>query len=339
MSDLTCIYCLRDLPAEKFNREHVISEAFGTLENNFTLLQTVCCTCNQFFGDRLEIVFGRDSFEAYDRLKHGLKRAKDIPEMPQRRLSFTAALSGELEGLRLSLVTVDGSEAVALEPQVGLPKIAHRGWTYLTEPELADRARPLPADFDRQGQVRIIAPSREAQQRFVDLLAERGVSFYQKGGLPLPSSEAGDMAIWVNMTIDPVVKRCIAKYVFNYMAYVMGREFALLRAFDATRAYIRRGKSPGHQVVVADDTPILATDSRTRRQTDGHLIKIYWTPDKRHVFGALSLFNRVTYRVCLAWNFSGLWRPIRTGHHFDLHTRSISPLIPTSLYVPGARPH
>lgn len=259
--------------------------------------------------------------------------------MPQRRLNFTAALSGELAGLRLSLVAVDGSEAVTLEPQVGLPKRANRGWTYLTEPELADFARPLPADFDADGLVRIIAPSIEAQQRFIDLLAARGIPFHQKGDFSLPSPEVGEIAIYVQMTIDAVVKRCIAKYVFNYMAYVMGREFALMPAFNAVRAYIRRGDYPGYQVVVADDTPILATDSRTRRQTEGHLIKIHWTPDKRHVFGALSLFNRVTYRVCLAWNFSGLWRPIRTGHHFDRDTRSISPLIATSLYVPGARSH
>lgn len=71
MSDLTCIYCLRDLPAEKFNREHVISEAFGTFENNFTLLQTVWCTCNQFFGDKLEIVFGRDSLRPMTALSTG----------------------------------------------------------------------------------------------------------------------------------------------------------------------------------------------------------------------------------------------------------------------------
>ena len=187
MPDRKCIYCLQALPAEGFNREHVISEAFGTFDDNFTLLQTVCRTCNQFFGDKLELVFGRDSFEAYDRVKRRLKPAKGIGEMPQRRLTFTVALSGQWEGLRVSLVAADGSEAVTLEPQVGLPKRVNRGWTYLTEPELTDFGRPLPADFDRQGQVRVIAPSIEAQQRLVALLAIRGIAFHQKGDFPLPS--------------------------------------------------------------------------------------------------------------------------------------------------------
>jgi hypothetical protein len=268
-----CIYCLNETPAGRFNTEHVISRAFGTFENNLTLTDMVCRTCNQFFGDNLERVFARDSFEAYDRIKQRLKPAADIPEMPQGRLTFAAALEGEWEGLRLSLIAPDGSEAVTLEVQVGLPKRANAGWTYLTEAELADPARPLPDDFDRQGHIRIIGPTEELRQRLIALLADRGIPFHQKGDLPLPQPDAGEIAIYVNVTIDPVVKRCIAKYAFNYMAHIAGHEFVLLPAFKATRTFIRHGKFPGYQVVVPDDTPILATDTRTRRQTDGHLTR------------------------------------------------------------------
>ncbi|MBM3518160.1 MAG: HNH endonuclease [Alphaproteobacteria bacterium] len=163
MPDLTCIYCLRDVPAEGFNTEHVISQAFGTFESNLTLTDMVCRSCNQYFGDNLERVFARDSFEAYYRITTNLRPAEHIRAMPQRRLTLTAAPGAEWEGLRLALIAAGGDAAVTLEPQVGLPKTASRGWTYLTGPELADRARPLPADFDRQGHIHVIGPTGEVR--------------------------------------------------------------------------------------------------------------------------------------------------------------------------------
>ncbi len=316
-----------------------MSEAFGTFDTNFTLLQTVCRSCNQHFGDNLERIFARDSFEAFDRIKHGLKPSREIAGLPQDRLTFTVALTGEWYGLRLRLVVSDGSKAVEPVPQVGLPKKGDRGWTYLTEAELADTKRNLPSECDSQGQVRIVAPSARVQQRLIGLLSERGITFREKGLFPPPNLDLGEIEIYVNHKIDPVVKRCIAKIVFNYLAHATSREFALHPTFDMTRSYIRYGGSPGYPIVLADDRPILADDRRTLRQTDGHLVTINWTADRRHVVGQLSLFNRVTYRVSLAQNFSGLWRQIRSGHHFDLGTRRISPLTVTSLHVPFAGAH
>lgn len=337
MPELKCIYCLKDVLVGGFNSEHVISQAFGRFERNLTLTNMVCRICNQFFGDKLELVFARDSFEAYDRIKTRLKPAENIPEMPQRRLTFTAALGGQWQGLRLSLTGLDGSEAVTLEAQVGLPKRGCTDWVYLTEADLADRGKALPADFDPHGHIRVIGPTYEVRQRLIATLADRGIPFRQMGNFPLPQPDAGEIVMYVNMQIDPVVKRCVAKYAFNYMAHVEGRDFALLPAFDATRAYIRQGSSPGYQIVAADNTPILATDTRTARQTVGHLVTLNWTADKRHIVAQVSLFNRVTYRVSLARDFSGLWRPIRSGHHFDIASGRISPLAATSLIVPGRR--
>jgi hypothetical protein len=338
MPQLKCIYCLQDVAPEGFNTEHVISRAFGTFENNLTLTDMVCCTCNQFFGDNLERAFARDSFEAYDRIHRGVIPPSAIEVWPQDRLTFTAALTGEWSGLRLRLVASGDGLTVEPLPQVGLPRRDNAGWVYLTEPELADSDRELPREYDRHGQIRIIAPSAKVQDRLIDLLAQRGIQFRAEGEFAPPNAETGEIEVYVNTRIDPIIKRCIAKMVFNYLARVTDREFVLLPAFDSVRAYIRHGASPGYLLVDADDTPILADDRRTLRQTDGHLVTVNWTPDNRHVVGQLSLFNRARYRVNLARGFSGLWRPIRSGHHFDIDTRRISPLAVTSLYVPGAHP-
>jgi hypothetical protein len=216
-------------------------------------------------------------------------------------------------------------------PQVGLPRRAHSGWIYLTEAELADPDRDLPSEYDRQRQIRVVAPSLESQQHLIDLLAQREISFHQEGTFPLLSPDMGEIEIYVNSKVDPLIKRCVAKMVFNYLAHVTSREFVLLSAFNTSRAYIRHGTPSNYPIVVADDTPILADDHRTLRQTDGHLVTVNWAKGNQHVVGQLSLFNRVTYRVALARNFTGLWRPICRGHHFDLETSKISPLFATSL--------
>lgn len=65
-----CIYCRAT--GAPFSRDHVIPEAFGKFENNF-VLTCVCSECNQFFGDELELVLGRNSREAILRLHHGVK--------------------------------------------------------------------------------------------------------------------------------------------------------------------------------------------------------------------------------------------------------------------------
>lgn len=334
MPDLTCIYCREEISSDGFNTEHVISRSFGTFENNLTLTDMLCRTCNQFFGDNLEVVFARDSLEAYDRLQHG--QTTSVENWPHDRLTFTAAVDGEWSGLRLRLDVSNGIRTVQPVAQVGLPKVAEAGWTYLTESELADPAVVIPTDYDRQGQIRILAPSDEMQDRLVSLLSERGISFQLQGNFELP--QLGDeIEIYVNTMIDPLAKRCIAKMVFNYLAYMTDREFVLKPDFDPIRAYVRYGVAPEYLLVDADDTPILADDSRTLRQTDGHIVTINWTSDNNHIVGQISLFNRVTYRISLARNYSGLWRPIRNGHHFDLEARMISPMAATSLLVPRAQ--
>lgn len=331
MTDLKCIYCLRDKTADQFNAEHVISRAFGTFDNNLTLTGLVCRDCNQFFGDSLERVFARDSLEARYRIEKGLRPTAAIAHMPQQRLTFSAAIDGELDGLRLRLNPDPNGPSVILVPQVGLP--TRTGRVYLTEPELTDRERPLPNGLDMRGRIHVIAPSDEAMAGLIELLAARGIPFERQGELALPPPSP-DFPVEVAMRIDHVIKRCIAKYAFNYLAFVAGRDFVLLPSFNTTRSYIREGITPDYSLVVADDMPILFHDSRTRRQTDGHLITANWTTDRRHVVGQVSIFNILRYRVSLARNFSGLWRNIRSGHHFDLGSRQVSPMVATSLMIP-----
>ena len=324
---------MRDLEGDAFNTEHVMPRAFGTFEQNFTLNDAVCADCNNFFSTNLELFFARDSFEAYDRVKHGLKPVEDVGEFPQDRLTFSVAEDGKWCGLRLRLRHEGADTVVDLVPQVGFRTKRNPDWFYLTEEEVADPERSLPSEISDDG-IKIIAPSDEAVDRLTNMLCKRGISFQKKGDLVPPTSETGDIEIFINTKIDPIIKRCAAKIAFNYLTYTAGRDFVLHEAFNVIRAYICAGESPGYLLVDAGDRPILANDTKTLRQTEGHLITVNWTADKKHVVGQVSLFNRVTYRVGLARDFAGVWTPIRSGHHFDLQSRRITSLAATSLIIP-----
>jgi HNH endonuclease len=83
-----CIYCREELGNEHFNREHVIPRHLGTFENNQTLIRTVCASCNSYFSANLEHAFGRDSFEAIFRLRHGQKPLGEFDGFAGERLNF-----------------------------------------------------------------------------------------------------------------------------------------------------------------------------------------------------------------------------------------------------------
>jgi hypothetical protein len=77
---MKCIYCLKDKSESAFKkREHVIPQCFGKFpENNLVLHKVVCDECNQYFGDNIELYMGRDSFEGFVRIEHGIKPKKAL---------------------------------------------------------------------------------------------------------------------------------------------------------------------------------------------------------------------------------------------------------------------
>lgn len=329
-----CIYCLRELDANEFKSEHVIPQAFGTFEGNLTLNKSVCGECNQYFGDKLELIFARDSSEAYDRVRHGLKSPAELHDLLHQRLTFALANEGEWTGLRLALTAENGMAVVSPVPQVRFCSRRGDKQIFVTEAELEDPDESLLKEIDPTGGIAIFSPSELIEGRLIEALARMEIRFEKESDIPPPRINEAEIEVEVQTKIDPIVKRCVAKIAFNYLAYTSGDAFVHGESFHAVRSFVRQGEAPDYPVVSATDNPILADDQRHLRQTDGHLITVNWTSDRRHVIAQMSLFNRLTYRVSLARYFPGLWRPIRSGHHFDIESRSISELIGTSLIVP-----
>lgn len=83
-------------------------------------------------------------------------------------------------------------------------------------------------------------------------------------------------------------------------------------------------------------SPILYDDQKLEKfgakiTGGGHLIIIGWNGNR--VVGKLSLFNSLTYKIEFCNNFSGVWIPINSGHHFEIKTKKITKLISLSKHM------
>ena len=96
---MKCIYCLEEKTATSFTKtEHVIPQSFGVYRDNFTLNNIVCDTCNQFFGDQLELALARDTIEGIQRFEHSLKDKKDFKPFGKESRLVIQLPEGEFKG-------------------------------------------------------------------------------------------------------------------------------------------------------------------------------------------------------------------------------------------------
>ena len=329
-ADMTrqCIYCLRRLDTQRFNREHVLSEAFGAFSQAPVLHYCVCRECNQFFGDQLELRFARGAFEGMLRYQNGLKtRPGGVIHLRYVELTIPEG-KGDWSGVRLQLMNGQDGLRVNLMPQAAFFDQDQARWVHVTPAELDGLLTKRPNY--KKSPMRLYARSSQEYDMLVSKLSEHGVNFQRSGELspPVGLLESPEMEVEVTLTINRGIRRCIAKYAFNYLAVVCGSEFVLGGDFDVIRRFIRYGAEAPYPLVVAGSKPILYDDRPPARQTGGHLLTVSWASSLNDLVGEVSLFNRIAYRVSLCRQFSGeLWRPIRSGVHYDLERKMVKPLL------------
>jgi HNH endonuclease len=322
-----CIYCVRSLPDSSFNREHVLLKALGGFRKNL-IIRCVCSECNDYFGRTIDRVFARGSLEALLRLELGLKPTEEVTNLLTDRLTFQYP-AGSYEGLWLEPIPDNGRVVLRPQPQVGFMTRAGDSWLYVRERELQQLTN-LPQTADPAGRKRVLAQTQEGYERLLGHLRRLGVEFRPDGAPPVPEGW-GEVEPEVTAVVDNTIQRCVAKMAFNYLAYTMGPDFALRVDFHPVRGFVREGTHQPHPVVTESQTPILADDELARRQTRGHLITLQWDDRVDELISLVSPFNEITYRVVLCRGFSGVWRPIRYGHCYDLSSRTILPLFGTQL--------
>lgn len=185
-------------------------------------------------------------------------------------------------------------------------------------------------------EIRVMGPSQNDHIRLVEKLKKLDIKFVQQGVLDQPITVDGSVRVEIASQVDATIYRAIAKIAFNYVAHQHGAEFVLWPDFDDVRNYIRYGTEPSWApVVIPVRKPILFDDSPRSRQTNGHLITVDWNAARTGLLAQVSLFNTITYRVVLCPYYSGIWHDgLRTGHHFDIEDRTVTPLNSASLGFP-----
>jgi len=183
----------------------------------------------------------------------------------------------------------------------------------------------LPQEINTK-QTILIYDSQETKRRLIQTLSRLGVDFQEEEGGFLSRENVRDGWVVVGTRIDEAILRCMAKIAFNYLAKTAGDDFVRKSDFDPIRSFIRHGTRPKYDFFKISNYPILAYDSLTYRQTNGHLLTVNWSRDRRDIVSQVSLFNHRVYHFRLARGFSGLWRNIRSGHHFSIERRKIEPL-------------
>jgi len=321
-----CIYCCRSLPSRAFTQEHVLSRAFGTFADAPTLQNTVCGDCNQFFGDRLETRVARGAFEGLLQYQRGAK-APNLEGLKLRYVEFTIPQGSPWAGVRLNLAWRNGKLVVDLISQVALFNRATSEWVHFSDADIEADAISKTTTLDTKT-ARIYGRSAEDRDRLLGLLARHGISFGRLDASHPPEGlfQGGDIEVEVTFTINKGIRRCMAKYAFNFLALVSGAAFVLEGDFDAIRRFIRYGETARYELVQERFGPILQNDSETRRQTSGHLLTVNWAASGVDLVGQVSLFNSVTYAVSLTRYYRGVWRPVRSGLHFNLRERKVQPL-------------
>lgn len=323
MSSKECIYCRRILPVKTFTREHVLPQAFGTFTNNLTLVNCVCHDCNQFFGDELEPILAEGSFEAVRRLDYKVKPAKNAKYLRKEGVHFSLS-EGNWDNLILSLQNDGDSLFVSPVPQVRFAKQDGSGWIHFTEPELSQLSS-LPTEANLK-QIVLIFDTEETKDRLIRTLGKYGIQYQENESGFLSKEKVKESWVKVETQIDDIILRCMAKIAFNYLTKIVGDDFVRKSDFDPIRSYIRYKTRLNYEFSRISDYPILAYDTLTYRQTNGHLVTVNWSPDGHDIVSQVSLFNHRTFHFRLARRFSGLWRNIKSGHHFNIERRRIEPL-------------
>lgn len=323
IKQMKCIYCHEDKPETSYKKvEHVIPQSFGLFKNNFTLIRKVCDDCNQYFGDNLEIALARDTYEGLSRFEFDVKKAEDFKTAGKKSRIIIRVADGPMKGTYAYLEYSPEKKDIVFKPvpQVGFRKNASSEYEYYLIDEIPNKSEIENKEFDLKHSKAIQAFGIDAEE-LKQKLSERDFSF-EIGGEIVPPDKSQEILCDVEGTIDRKIFRAIAKIGFNYLAYWQDAEFMNQDSFNIIRRYIRYGESVAYPLVIVLEKAILADEDSNKRRL-GHLVTVNWSGDRQSIVSQVSLFNWITYSICLSRGYSGERRDIKKGSFFNTVSKEI----------------
>lgn len=318
-SDQPCVYCGSALPSTK--REHVIPQALGTFQQNWTL-GCVCDECNHFFSRELELALGRDSAEAFFRIDCGVKPPATAHKFLNRRMRANLVAPGQFTGARVVMRPSSENDALLpfLPPQVGFRSDGEE-WKYIPERDLDEQS--IKQIAGAAPEIKIIGQGEDLP-RLVKRLAELGVDFVETNRL-LKQTISDDAPISVEheFIVDLTLRRAAAKIAFNYATKVLGPETMRRGDFDVVRRFVRFGEEPETLVTAQRISILVGAEAAT---TKTHACGLGWLDHSRELIAIVSLFNQVTYGCRMCKSESDEWATVSSQHLFDPIKRTIARL-------------
>ena len=210
---MKCIYCRLNKPSEEFRkREHVIPASFGRFESNLVLRNRVCDSCNQFFGDNLEIHLACDTYEGLYRFESGIKTPKEYRGMGKSASLVIRIQEGLFRNAYAFVGNVSETSQLGLRPveQIGLRKRDAEEYDFFlidSFPKRDDINLSL-YDFDYEKSIIILSDDIPKAKKLLETI---GVTFAQEGELSSERRKYDGVVVEVTSTISEKVSRCVAK--------------------------------------------------------------------------------------------------------------------------------
>lgn len=326
--NVKCIYCLKESPEIEFTKkEHVLPKSFGSFKDNLTLDNIVCDSCNQFFGDNLELVLARGTPEGLDRYIFGIKSKDEYKGVGKKNRYEIKRGNGPFKGAHAKLeYSPQAKDFVSLPlPQVGFLKDPNtKEYTYYLLNEIPSKEILLKEGFHLDNIDGIIGLGTDLSS-IIYALKQKGIDFKISDLPAVIEGVEGEQPHKMVYSIDHVVMRAFSKIAFNYLAYCQPDDFIFHSDFDIIRNYIRYDLKPKYPIFLPTCNPVLG-DEQVGWRRQGHIITVDWAEDKISICAQVTMFNKTKFIISLVRNFSGEHRDIRKGTIFNFNTGEISEL-------------
>lgn len=316
-----CADCLEAKEQARFDREHVVPEAFGKFEHNFVLHDTVCADCNAYFGRTLDLQLGRQSIEGLDRYDTSTK-APDA----NTKLGGSTTLTGRVndggfaDGAEVYWASSEDRAQLVLQffPQFGVTDGSRTTW--FRAQHLPPRSNLAEHGFTHEGEIAVKCLGMDGDSAQQELSA-KGYAVekpVQAGGTRL----GDEINIRISGKIDRILRRAIAKIACNYLAYHYPG-VARMEQTVATRRYARYAMPDELDPVALSPKPLVA-GATTEHAPVAHAVAVEWKGGR--ILGHVTLFFRFRYVVDLGSGFLVAPTMLECGHLFNVASREILPL-------------
>lgn len=317
---IKCIYCLQDKDKTHFKKkEHVLSQSFGKFKDNFTLINTVCDECNQFFGDNLELVLAGDTVEGgTTRYETGIKDPEKFKSLGKRSRMTYQIQEGKYPGVYMYREYSEevGNITFYPCPQIGfLRNSGEYEWFLLNDIPKKEAITHEVYNISDPKFLIMLGCDESIEEK---ILNEFGI---KRGEAFMVSHDHFKEKILfeVQGKLDEVDFRARAKIGFNYLAYWQGNDFILDSSFNTIRDYIRWGKVPETPIRGVINKPFFP-DAKRRL---GHIIAIHWEEKEASLVARVSLFDFLQFVIRLVKDEAQQYKDVRKGHFFNIKQMNI----------------